>query len=63
MSAVTGNSGFFWISRVTLRQAWVEGRLRFDREVLPVSVTDRDAFTPHGSEFAADRWADDGGAL
>lgn len=62
MSVITGD-GSFWISRDSLRRAWIEGRLRFEREVLPVSFSDPDAFTLHGSEFAVDRWADDGGAL
>jgi hypothetical protein len=53
--------GEFTIPRKTMWQMWVDGRLRFETETLPLTCTDPDCFAPDGDPRAADRWADDGG--
>lgn len=51
----------FTISRTAMWAAWQAGRLCWDNEMMAPTITDPDAFTPHGGEHAIDRWADDGG--
>lgn len=54
--------GTFAVRRDQLYDAFIRG-IRHGGEPLPPLVTDPDAFTPHGSEYALDRWADDGGRV
>lgn len=55
------SDGQFVVTHAAFSRALANGSLFGGIEVVPPSASDPDAFSVHGSEFAIDRWADDGG--